>query len=124
MLSRRLAPVLCRSQPRRLFSSSSVGYDFIAPPARHLLPKGVQDKLTEYPVSVTFPTTWGHQGKPRCPISELAKRSIDADMFGHINNVHYFRFLENARVSVGSVKLFTKCRFDCSWRCCRRPTTT
>ena len=38
-------------------------------------------ELLEYPVQVKFPIAWG-----------------EMDMQGHVNNVHYFRYFENARM--------------------------
>jgi acyl-CoA thioester hydrolase len=41
----------------------------------------VEDLLAGYPVVVEFPVAWG-----------------EMDSFNHINNVYYFRYIENARL--------------------------
>ncbi len=49
----------------------------------------MEDLLKEFPVVVEFPLAWG-----------------DMDAFGHVNNVNYFRYFENARIAyAGRVQL-------------------
>ena len=67
--------------------------------------------LAHYPVRVTVPVAWG-----------------EMDAFGHVNNVVYFRYFENARIEflrrikfvdnreIGPILASTHCRF-------RRPVT-
>ncbi len=42
----------------------------------------MEELLKGYPVVVEFPVAWG-----------------EMDAFGHVNNVHYFRYFENARIA-------------------------
>ncbi len=42
----------------------------------------MDDLLKEYPVVIEFPVAWG-----------------EMDAFGHVNNVNYFRYFENARIA-------------------------
>lgn len=67
--------------------------------------------LAHYPVRITVPVAWG-----------------EMDAFGHVNNVVYFRYFENARIEflrrigfvdnreIGPILASTHCRF-------RRPVT-
>lgn len=67
------------------------------------------DELKNYPVVIQFPVAWG-----------------DMDAFGHVNNVQYFRYFENARIfyaaklrlhehkdqtGIGPIMASTQCRF-------------
>lgn len=69
----------------------------------------MEDLLKDYPVVVDFPVAWG-----------------EMDAFGHVNNVHYFRYFENARIvyaaklrlhehkdqtGIGPIMASTQCRF-------------
>lgn len=49
----------------------------------------MEDLLKDFPVVVEFPVAWG-----------------EMDSFGHVNNVHYFRYFENARIAyAGRIRL-------------------
>lgn len=69
----------------------------------------MNDLLGDYPVVVEFPLAWG-----------------EMDAFGHVNNVYYFRYFENARIAyaarimlhehkdetgIGPIMASTQCRF-------------
>lgn len=69
----------------------------------------MSDELNQYPVVIQFPVAWG-----------------EMDAFGHVNNVHYFRYFENARIvyaaklrlhehkdqtGIGPIMASTQCRF-------------
>lgn len=69
----------------------------------------MEDLLKDYSVVVEFPIAWG-----------------EMDAFGHVNNVHYFRYFENARIvyaaklrlheqkdqtGIGPIMASTQCRF-------------
>src|SRR5574341_328846 len=45
----------------------------------------MENFLPGYPVVVEFPVAWGGM-----------------DAFGHVHNVHYFRYFENARIAYAS----------------------
>jgi acyl-CoA thioester hydrolase len=45
----------------------------------------MENFLEGYPVVVEFPVAWG-----------------EMDAFGHVNNVHFFRYFENARIAYAS----------------------
>ena len=42
---------------------------------------GVEELLSRYPVVITFPVHWG-----------------DMDAFRHVNNIHYLKYWESARI--------------------------
>ncbi len=49
----------------------------------------MDDLLRDYPVVIEFPVAWG-----------------EMDAFGHVNNVQYFRYFENARIAyAGRIRL-------------------
>ena len=69
----------------------------------------MSDELQGFPVVIQFPVAWG-----------------EMDAFGHVNNVHYFRYFENARIvyaaklrlhehkdqtGIGPIMASTQCRF-------------
>ncbi len=69
----------------------------------------MENFLEGYPIVVEFPVAWG-----------------EMDAFGHVNNVHYFRYFENARIAyaakimlhehrdrtgIGPILASTSCRY-------------
>ena len=59
--------------------------------------ESVADPLTDYPVVIELPVQWGEQ-----------------DLYGHVNNIVYFRWFESARVAYGErldfARLFREAR--------------